>query len=223
MGKHKIKLVPRIRAVFLDRDGVLDALVLNAERNDYEPPHKPEELTILPGVISSLKRLQAAGYSLFLVSNQPDYALGKTKMGALKLVHTEFARIMRRGGVQFKKYYYCYHHPNGVVPRYSFECDCRKPKPFFLIKASIDYNIDISASWMIGDTDKDIGSGRAAGVRTILLDYELSSKQRTSSNPDYEVKDLNKAIDIIIDTNHTGQYKHGKQNEAQSETFRRWS
>lgn len=223
MGKHKIRLVPKRRAVFLDRDGVLDALVLNAERNDYEPPHKPEELTILPGVISSLKRLQAEGYSLFLVSNQPDYALGKTKMGALKLVHTEFARIMRRGGVQFKKYYYCYHHPNGVVPRYSFECDCRKPKPFFLIKSSTDYNIDLSASWMIGDTDKDIGSGKAAGVRTILLDYELSSKQRISSTPDYEAKDLNEAVDIIFYINLKEDRTYGEQNEIQSETFRRRS
>jgi D-glycero-D-manno-heptose 1,7-bisphosphate phosphatase len=204
MGKHKIKLSPTRRAVFLDRDGVLDALVFNAERNEYEPPHSPEELTIFPGVISSLKRLQAEGYILFLISNQPDYALGKAKLSALKLVHSEFSKLMEREGVHFKRYYYCYHHPNGIVLRYSFECVCRKPKPFFLIKASRDYNIDLSASWMIGDTDKDVKSGRAAGVRTILVDYELSSKQRTSSNPDYEVKDLNRAIDIIIDTDHTG-------------------
>ena len=223
MGKHKIKPVPRRRAVFLDRDGVLNALVFNAERNEYEPPHKSDELIILPGVISSLKRLQTEGYMLFLVSNQPDYALGKAKMSALKLVHSKFASIMRLEGVRFKKYYYCYHHPNGIVPRYSFDCECRKPKPFFLIKAGAEYNMNLSASWMIGDTDKDIRSGKAAGVRTILLDYELSSKQRTTTNPDYEAKDLNKAVDTIININQMEEHMHGKQNKIQSETFRRRS
>lgn len=202
MGEHKIVEKPRKRAVFLDRDGVLNALVMNIATSKYEPPHTPEDLTVLVGVVSDLKRLQAEGYDLFLVSNQPDYALGKTTLVGLKLVHNKFNRIMIDNGVNFKKYYYCYHHPNGIVPEYSFVCNCRKPKPFFLIKAAIDYKIGIASSWMIGDTDKDVGAGKCAGVGTILIDYELSKEQRIDSLPDHEVKNLSKAVDIIIAQGH---------------------
>ncbi len=186
------------KAVFLDRDGVLNALVLSPDSGKYEPPHSMKELKLLPRVVPSLKKLQEAGYYLFLVSNQPDYALGKTTLNNLKLVHKKFSKLMKKEGIRFKKYYYCYHHPSGTVPLYSIVCKCRKPEPFFLIEASKDYGMDLSSSWMIGDTDRDVEAGKGAGVKTILVDYELSRGQRNASGPDYKAKNLNIAVDIIL-------------------------
>jgi D-glycero-D-manno-heptose 1,7-bisphosphate phosphatase len=204
MGEHEVSAKQARKAVFLDRDGVLDALVLNKATNEYEAPHSVGELKLLPMVIPGLKRLQAAGYELFLVSNQPDYAKGKSTLAELKLVHSRFDRLMKDHGVHFRQYYYCFHHPQGVVPRYSYECECRKPKPFFLIKAGEAYGLNLAASWMVGDTDKDVGCGKDAGVNTILVGYKLSVKQRVDSVPDYRAKNLNEAVDIIIKHSKTG-------------------
>ena len=185
-------------AIFLDRDGVLNELVLNPATRDYEPPHSPDDLIIFPGVIESLRILQDAGYELFLVSNQPDYAKGKTTFENICDVHIRFDHLLTSGGIYFQDYYYCYHHPNGIVPEYSFTCKCRKPKPYFLLKATRDYGIDLENSWMIGDRDSDIECGKAAGTRTIMINEPHSYGLRGSSHPDYKTTNLNVAATIII-------------------------
>src|SRR5665647_398655 len=125
-------------AVFLDRDGVINDLVLNPDTGEYEPPHSADDLVISPEVIRSLCDIQAAGFDLFLVSNQPDCAKGKTTLGQIQAVHEKLDQILKSKGIFFRDYYYCYHHPNGIVPEYSIACECRKPKPFFLLKAARD-------------------------------------------------------------------------------------
>jgi len=145
-----------VDAVFLDRDGVLNELVLNPATAEYEPPHCIEDMKLFPYVIECLGKLHEAGYDLFLISNQPDYAKGKTTLDALEKVHNKFDQLLTSQGINFKKYYYCYHHPQGIIPEYSCECMCRKPKPFFLFKAEEDHNVDLGNSWMIGDRDTDI-------------------------------------------------------------------
>ena len=187
-------------AVFLDRDGVINELVLNTATGEYEPPHSADELAMVPDVVRSLSNLQDAGFDLFLVSNQPDYAKGKTTLEQIQAVHERFDRILKSEGILFRDYYYCYHHPNGIVPAYSFACECRKPKPYFLLQAAREYDIDLAQSWMVGDRDTDIECGKAAGTRTILIDNSHSSGYRGLSKPDFTAANLKDAVRIILHT-----------------------
>jgi D-glycero-D-manno-heptose 1,7-bisphosphate phosphatase len=186
------------KAVFLDRDGVINELVLNTLTGEYEPPHSPEDLVLYLGVLESLQLLDKLGFELFLVSNQPDFAKGKTTLENIQAVHEKLDCVLKSGGLLFKEYYYCYHHPRGIVPEYSFDCACRKPKPYFLLKAANDYGIDLTNSWMIGDRDSDIECGKSAGVRTILIENIHSSTYRGSSNPEFSAANLKIAVQIII-------------------------
>jgi D-glycero-D-manno-heptose 1,7-bisphosphate phosphatase len=187
-------------AVFLDRDGVINELVLNTGTGEYEPPHFAEDLVLFPDVIRSLSVLKDAGFDLFLVSNQPDYAKGKTTLEQIRAVHDRFDQILKSEGILFRDYYYCYHHPNGIVPEYSFACECRKPEPYFLLKAARDYGIDLTVSWMVGDRDTDIACGKSAGTRTILIKEPHSAGYSGSENPDYRAENLMDAVRIIIRT-----------------------
>ena len=186
------------KAIFLDRDGVLNELVLNPVTGEYEPPHSPDDLIIFPDVIECLRILQTAGFELFLVSNQPDYAKGKTTLENIHAVHTRFDYILTSEGIHFQKYYYCFHHPNGIVPEYSVSCECRKPNPRFLLEAARDYSIDLENSWMIGDRDSDIECGKAAGLRTIMIEEPHSSGLRGSSCLDNIAANLKDALTIIV-------------------------
>src|SRR5659263_300412 len=100
-----------VDAVFLDRDGVLNELILNPATGEDEPPHGIEDMKLFPYVIECLGKLRNAGYDLFLVSNQPDYAKGKTTLETLENVHKIFDQLLTSRGIYFKEYYYCYHHP----------------------------------------------------------------------------------------------------------------
>jgi D-glycero-D-manno-heptose 1,7-bisphosphate phosphatase len=197
MGKHEVILMKK--AVFLDRDGVLNELILNPATSEFEPPHVPDDLILLPDVIESLHLLQHAGFLLFLVSNQPDYAKGKMTLENLHEVHSRLDQILTSEKIYFRDYYYCFHHPEGIVSGYSFSCDCRKPKPYFLQKACRDYEIDLANSWMIGDRDSDIECGKGAGTRTILIEEQRSSRWRGSINPDFKTANLKDAVTIILD------------------------
>jgi D-glycero-D-manno-heptose 1,7-bisphosphate phosphatase len=187
-----------IKAVFLDRDGVLNELVLNPATGEYEPPHTPDDLVLFPDVIESLRILKDRGFVLFLISNQPDYAKGKTTLENIHAVHTRFNHILTSSGIHFTEYYYCYHHPKGIVPEYSLACECRKPKPYFLLKAARDYGVDLKHSWIIGDRDSDIECGKAAGTRTILIEELHSSRSRGTSNLDFKTANLKDALTIIL-------------------------
>lgn len=185
-------------AVFLDRDGVINELVLNQNTGEYEPPHSPEDLVLAPEAIPVLRELQDAEFDLFLVSNQPDYAKGKITLEQIRAVHNRLDTILKSEGIRFREYYYCYHHPNGIVPEYSFACECRKPKPYFLLKAAGDYGIDLAHSWIIGDRDTDIQCGKAAGTKTILILEPHSAAYRGSVHPDYQALTIHEAAGIIL-------------------------
>lgn len=186
-----------MKAVFLDRDGVITEMVYNDATGEYEPPHDPRDLKIIDGAIEGLKCLSDVGFLLFLVSNQPDYAKGKTTLEGIASVHEMMDKILLSAKIQFQEYYYCYHHPDGIVPEYSFNCQCRKPKPFFLLKAARDYDISLSDSWMIGDRDSDIECGKAAGVKTILVEYRSSKNNRKKEFYNYKVDSLFDAVRVI--------------------------
>lgn len=187
------------RAVFLDRDGVLNRLVLNPATGEYESPHRTEDFYLYPGTAASLRLLQERGYMLFLVSNQPSYAKGKTSLENIEAIHALLHEALIGEGVAFKEYYYCYHHPQGIVPGYSGSCACRKPGAYFLEEAKKRYGYSAAGSWMVGDQDSDILCGRSCGLRTILIESKHSALKRGAVLPDYRAADLQEAVKIIVE------------------------
>jgi D-glycero-D-manno-heptose 1,7-bisphosphate phosphatase len=187
-----------IPAVFLDRDGVLNELILNPVTGDHESPHTPEDLVMIDGVVPALGRLAGAGFALFLVSNQPSYAKGKTTLENIRDIHRRLDGFLKGNGIAFDDYFYCYHHPHGIVPAYSGKCLCRKPMPYFLLHAAREHGVDLASSWMVGDQDADVECGRSAGCRTALVMNAHSAAKRGSSRPDVTVTALSEAADRII-------------------------
>ena len=179
-----------MRAVFLDRDGVINKLVYYADRDEYESPRVAADFELLPDVLDALKALRAAGWALFLVSNQPSYAKGKTTLQALYDVHDRMEALLVQSGIQFEAFYYSYTHPDGVVPQYTGESAYRKPNPGFLLQAQADYDLDMAGCWMAGDRDSDIFCGQRAGCKTAQIAYIHSAPKRGQSQPDWQCADL---------------------------------
>jgi D-glycero-D-manno-heptose 1,7-bisphosphate phosphatase len=193
MGVRKIMN----RAVFLDRDGVINKLVYNVRTKEFESPHFVKDLKLIPDIIRQLKKLKSMGYLLFIISNQPSYAKGKTSLKNIKAIHEKLHNRFVREGIEFTEYYYCYHHPEGIVRDYSGKCECRKPSPYFLLSAKEKYMIDMENSWFIGDQDIDVFCGQAGNVRTILIENAHSKKKSGKSSPDFQVHSMKEAVMII--------------------------
>jgi D-glycero-D-manno-heptose 1,7-bisphosphate phosphatase len=186
-------------AVFLDRDGVLNALVLNPATGRMESPLAPDDLQLIDGVIPALCRLQQAGYPLVLVSNQPNFALGKATLETLGAIHSRLESALIGAGVCFARFSYCLHHPKGVVPGYSGLCVCRKPSPWFLLRARDDFGYSLGDSWMIGDQPTDTRCGRSAGVRTIRVNSgAMVAEPSGAPAADHTVWQLSDAAEIIL-------------------------
>jgi D-glycero-D-manno-heptose 1,7-bisphosphate phosphatase len=190
------------KAVFLDRDGVINELIFNEKTGEFEPPHLAEELKLYDFSIKALKKISEKGFKLFLISNQPDYAKGKADLENIQAVHEELHNILIFHGIVFEKYFYCYHHPEGIHPGYAKECDCRKPKPFFILNAINEFNLDKKNIWIVGDRDTDILCGLNAGIKTILIKNKLSANYQGRVKPDFTANDLKEASDIIINFKH---------------------
>ena len=189
-------------AVLLDRDGVLNPNVLNPASGCYEAPSKPEDFALFPGIVEWLAVLQQRGYLLILVSNQPAYAKGTTTKACLQAIHRKMHREFQRQDIAFAAYYYCYHHPNGVVPEYAKSCACRKPGPEFLHRAVREHQADLPRSWIVGDRDTDIDLAGDLGPRTILIRSDLPGAKQGRSRPDYTVEDLGAAVRTILQADH---------------------
>jgi D-glycero-D-manno-heptose 1,7-bisphosphate phosphatase len=145
------------RAVFLDRDGVINANI-ERDRRPYAPTTL-DEFRFLPEVGPSIRQLKAAGFLVIIVTNQPDVPNGITAMEAVEAMH---ARI--RAELPVDDIEVCFHTD-------ADGCDCRKPKPGMLLAAARKHGIDLRRSWMVGDRWRDIDAGRAAGCLTVFVDY----------------------------------------------------
>lgn len=186
------------RAVFLDRDGVLNDLVYYADTREYESPRTAEDLRLLPKVPEDLLRLQAAGWTLFVVSNQPSHAKGKCTLDDLQGVARAVADTLAQQGLNIQAFYYDYTHPQAVLAEYRCESLTRKPAPGFLLQAARDYAIDLTQSWMIGDRDTDIQCGQAAGCSTALITASADAMKRGQSQPDICGDSLTDVVDILL-------------------------
>jgi D-glycero-D-manno-heptose 1,7-bisphosphate phosphatase len=186
-------------AIFLDRDGVLDTAVPDPVSGWPESPLQVADVCLLPGAAAAARRLAAAGYALVCVSNQPAAAKGKATVEQLLAIHERVLELLAQDGAILDGSRLCPHHPVGVVPELSGPCPCRKPAPGMLTDAAAALALDLSASWMIGDTDADIAAGRVAGCRTMLLDYPGSAHKRTGeAGEDMLAADLTEAASLLL-------------------------
>lgn len=193
-------LVSARKAAFLDRDGVLNALVADPVSGLAESPLRADDVRLLAGVGEGAKSLMGEGYALVCVSNQPAAAKGTVSTEQLWAVHERVVELLVREGVRLDASSLCLHHPEGVVPEYSGVCGCRKPAPGMLLKAAEDLGLDLERSWMIGDTDADVRAGRAAGCRTVLIECAGSAHKRTGdASPDLVASDLADAAARLLD------------------------
>jgi len=187
------------KAVFLDRDGVINPLVYNIATCEYESPHYPKDFSVFPNVIRALRKLISQGYHLFVVSNQPSYAKGKTTLENIQAIEGLLKVYFNENGLQIQKYYYCYHHPEGVVAEYSGQCKCRKPGTLFLEDAFSEYNLSAESCWFVGDRDLDIKCGKAMGMQTVLINNEHSAKNADRETPDAHASDIYDAVTKILE------------------------
>jgi D-glycero-D-manno-heptose 1,7-bisphosphate phosphatase len=186
-------------AIFLDRDGVLSELAPDPESGLPESPLRPEDVRLLPGAAAAAAALRGAGYALVGVTNQPAAAKSRVSVGQLEDVQRRVVELLAREGAELDAWRICLHHPEGVVPELSGPCDCRKPKPGMLLDAERTLGLDLSRSWMVGDTDADVEAGRAAGCRTVLIVHPDSAHKRApASAPDARATDLRHASVLIV-------------------------
>jgi D-glycero-D-manno-heptose 1,7-bisphosphate phosphatase len=186
------------RAVFLDRDGVINRNVFNPTTAEWESPHHPDQFQLHLGVLSALSHLREHGFKLFLVSNQPSYAKGKTSLEHILAIAKQCSGSFLSAGVDFAEEYYCLHHPNGVTPGYAVRCECRKPSPYFLYQAAGKHGISLPQSWMIGDRETDIQCGRSARARTVQIAPDHSQDAAPLMVGDYYANNLVGAVEIIL-------------------------
>lgn len=156
------------KAIFLDRDGTINKYV-GFLRNI-------EEFELLDGVAEAIRKINESGYLAIVVSNQPVIARGEVTVEQLDEIHKKMMTLLGNEGAYVDAIYYCPHHPDsgydGEIKELKIKCKCRKPEPGMIYQAQEDYNIDLSQSWMVGDSSNDIEAGKRAGVSTCLLGDE---------------------------------------------------
>ncbi len=173
--------MPGQRAVFLDRDGVLNQAIVR-DGKPY-PPASVDELVIVPDASVYLQALQKAGFLLIVVTNQPDIARGKQTLAAVEAIHQTL-----RENLPLNDFLLCPHDDADC-------CDCRKPRPGLLLRAAERYRIELSRSFMVGDRWRDVEAGAAAGCETVWIDFGYREKR---ANPSSTVNSLRAAVDWIL-------------------------
>jgi D-glycero-D-manno-heptose 1,7-bisphosphate phosphatase len=157
------------KAVFLDRDGVINEIIYHKEMGIVDSPFTVDQFKLLPEVGKAINNFHDQGFMVILVSNQPGIAKDHFDMNIFEKIKEKMKNELAKVNEKIDAEYYCLHHPEAKIEKYKKICDCRKPKPGMILKASEDHNIDTSKSWMIGDGVNDIQAGNIAGCKTILI------------------------------------------------------
>jgi len=173
------------KAVFLDRDGVINKIVFHKKVGNGTKPSSPwkiEEFEFIPEIRKPLKRLSDLGFLLFIITNQPDISRNFIKKGTIEKINKKIFNHLPF----IKEIVTC---PHDDIDN----CDCRKPKPGMIIDLSKKWNIDIRESWLIGDGEKDIKTGKSAGCKNILIKNEYNKNIEAN----HKVKSIKDAVNII--------------------------
>jgi len=189
------------RAVFLDRDGTINAMVYNPEFGLVDSPQNPDEFRLLPGAGEAIRAINQAGLLAVVVSNQPGIAKGKCTPAVLEAITEKMRRGLAECHARLDAVYYCLHHPEAAIESYRTRCDCRKPSPGLLKRASEEWHIDLPGSYLVGDGATDVGAGQAVGATTILLSchkaYVYGELSRQGLEPNCIVGSLAEAVEAI--------------------------
>lgn len=182
------------KAIFLDRDGTINKSVGFLKNID--------DFELLPNVAESIRYINDSSYLCIVVTNQPIVARGAITFEGLQRIHDKMETLLGAQGAYIDGLYYCPHHPDkgfeGEVSELKIDCDCRKPKPGMLLQAKEDFNIDMSSSWMIGDSKRDIEAGKNAGCKTALIvqsEGETTEMQVVST---FYVDNLLEAVNLLL-------------------------
>ena len=183
MGEHRLKK----RAVFLDRDGVINKPLIR-EGRPY-PPQNIKDFELYDDVAEGCDQLAAIGYLLVVVTNQPDVGRGSQTRAAVEAMNHKMQEVLP----QIARVEVCWHSGDELEP-----CECRKPRPGMILRAAKALDIDLVESFIIGDRWKDIECGRNAGCRTILIDRNYSEPLKQA--PDMSVRSFAQAVAVILRT-----------------------
>lgn len=187
-GQAEPVKIPVSRAVFLDRDGVINRAVVREGR--AYPPATLEDFKFLPRVDEAIRDLKGAGFKIIVATNQPDVATGIQSRRAVESMHRLMEEKLRIDAVKV-----CYHQE-------SDGCDCRKPKPGMILEAAREHGLDLARSFFVGDRWRDVEAGRAAGCFTIWIASDYREKK--PENPDAQADSLWEASRIILSKERVG-------------------
>lgn len=189
-------LIHRQKCIFLDRDGTLNEYVGLVK--------KPDELTLVPTAPEAVRLINESEYLAVVITNQPVIARGDCSFEELDAIHNRMYTLLGKEGSFLDGLYFCPHHPDsgyeGEVKELKIDCDCRKPKIGMLKKASEEMCIDLSSSWFVGDTDRDILTGINAGMRTVKVSSLAKDVLSPETKPDYYADNVLEAVKIILNS-----------------------
>jgi D-glycero-D-manno-heptose 1,7-bisphosphate phosphatase len=168
------------KALFLDRDGIIN--------DDTAYPYLPAHIHFKEAVFPLCKKAMQKGYLLIVITNQAGVAKGKFSELDVKALHEWMGGEFKKRDIEIKRFYYCPHHPEGIVPEYRKACNCRKPKPGMVEQATKDFGINITSSLVVGDKSSD--RIKIDGLRSIIV----KSKYAESG---YDVEDLSKVVEYL--------------------------
>lgn len=194
--------IPQIRnlknkqkAIFLDRDGTINTFIPYLNNKN--------QFSLIDGVCDAIKRINQSEYLCIVVTNQPVIARGEATLEDVNEIHKKMETLLAESGCYVDDIYFCPHHPDkgfaNEINELKIDCSCRKPKIGMLLQAQEQYNIDLSKSIVVGDSDNDIQMAQNAQCHSVLLYDELKDKQKIhKSSPNLITKDLNTAINLIL-------------------------
>ena len=205
----------RKRAVFLDRDGVLNDLEYNPDEGRIGSPLSAKQLRVHPYAGDCVRKIKELGFKAILVSNQPGVAKRQLTYSEFEKMNGIVREELARHGGALDGEYYCLHHPDALVKKYKADCECRKPKPGLLLRAAKENGVDIGSSFFVGDALDDVKAGKAAGCKTILLGHATTFLTRLmeeqDAQPDYMLPSLKQVPELLakIDRGTRGRASKG--------------
>ncbi|HEV2226199.1 MAG TPA: HAD family hydrolase [Nitrososphaerales archaeon] len=189
------------KAIFLDRDGVINEMVYYPEHGFVDSPFTSSQFALVDDIGKALRSFQELGYKLIVISNQPGIAKGRFSKATFDKVRKKMNSLLEEESVRLDAEYYCFHHPQARVPKYRVDCECRKPKPGMLVRAAKDHAISLDDSVMVGDGLTDVLAGRSAGCTTVLLAnmnaFLAKLMEERGAEPTYVARNLAELTDIV--------------------------
>lgn len=193
------------KALFLDRDGIINRMVLHED--GFGPPRSPSQVKLISQIVPIIHFANQRKIQVFEVTNKPGVAKGRMDEKTNSEIEAKIHELLKIHGVFIDKVYACMHHPESIIPKFKVICECRKPEPGLLRQAIKEFNIDPKRSLFLGDKATDIKAGQAVGVKTILFLHQEDLPQKVTaakeSKPDFKsdnMKEIFLAIREFFDS-----------------------